>query len=255
MPSGSIVAHGLSWPRSTAFALVASTAINLAFFALMGSQLVAEPVLVGMVFSVVGGLALSALRDLWKRWRNDRRLGETPPWLGAQESRGQPVRLMGVVVKQPELLRTPKGHSAVLVRYQGCRGSPRGPGWSRPWRWELHAVEFCVRADDGRELWVDPSAIVLLPHPPTTERSALSQRRALYRQATGERGSSLSWIYDEELIAPGDRIEVAGTLDLVSHPGASAGSDRGPRLRPVLRGTRAAPVQVRRHFLGVPELS
>ena len=112
-------------------------------------------------------------------------------------------------------------------------------------------MDFCVRADDGRELWIDSGSLVLLPHPPIIERGPLGQRRPLFRQDTGELGKPISWIYDQELIGPGDRVEVVGTLDVVPHPGASAGSDRQPRLRPVLRGTTRQPVLVRRHFPGL----
>jgi hypothetical protein len=249
VPGDAIVARGSSLPRSTAFALVGCSAVNVAVYSLMLSNTVPQPTLIGAVFTLAGGLGLFGLQNLWKRWRADRRMDAAAPLYEAEGTRGQTVRLVGVVQRPPALLATPKGHAGVLVRYQGCRGTSRGPGWAQPWRWELHAVDFCIRADDGRELWVDTRSLVLLPHPPVTGRYAVGQRRHLYLQATGERRGPLSWIYDEELIAPGDRIEVSGTLDMVPHPSASAGSDRGPRLRPVLRGTAASPVQVRRFFV------
>ena len=64
-------------------------------------------------------------------------------------------------------------------------------------------------------------------------------------EPNGDPENWLSWIYDEETIAPGDRIEVTGTVDLAPDPTASVASDRQPRLTRILRGTAEDSIRIR----------
>ncbi len=251
MPGGPVVAVGASAPRSRAFVMGAVTVMQLGMYSAIVVQVISPNVFAGIASALFGGVALVSLRGVARRWLHTRRLEHTPAFIGAQPSRGQTVRLTGVVQPSQPPLHTRGGRAAVLIRYQGCRGFLRGPAWASPWFWELHAVDFCIRLDDGQEVWVDRSSIVLLPHPPFVGQAHGGRSRVLYQQLTGHPRGPLSWIYDEEVIAPGDRVEVAGTLDLVPHPDSPAGSDRQPRLRPVLRGTPGHPVRIRRHFLSL----
>jgi hypothetical protein len=252
VPGGTDIDAGVSWPNSAPLNFGIVALVNLVVQGGIMSHLL-DPA-VGMV-GVTGAVAIAGslvLRSRWRGWRLGRSADRAADFLRAGEQRGQLVRLQGVVQPTGPVLKTTRRHAGVLIRYQGCLGSTRRTGWSSRWRWELHAVDFSVRADDGRELWIDARSIVLLPHPPPRDHEFVHRRRPLYQQVNGRGPEAVSWIYDEEVIAPGDRIEVAGILDLVPHPDVSAGSDRQARLRPILRGTAADPVSVRRHFPTAP---
>jgi hypothetical protein len=248
VPGEAFVDAGASMPQTASFTFAAGAVVQTTYFSAILARIGNPDAVLVWNLAAIGLLCVPALRTAVRGWRLGRSVNRAPVFLPGPDQRGRTVRLQGVVQRSEGPLRTLRGQPAVLIRYQGCRGTARGPGWTSLWRWDLHAVGFSVLAEDGRELWVDPGALVLLPHPPERNREFVHRRRPLYQQATGHRGGPLSWIYDEEVIAPGDRVEVVGTLDLVPHPDAAASSDRQARLRPILRGTSSEPVRVRRHF-------
>jgi hypothetical protein len=253
---GALVHRGSALPRSRVLSvgtgLLGATAVNVGVYA-AALGFVSEAAMWGTFGGVLGAIALAAGSRAWRRWRKGRQMDVAPLLSGSGEARGQQVQVRGTVERPAGLLRTPKGRSAVLVRYHGSKGREGGPGAFSAWRWELHATDFCVRGADGREVWVDTRSILLLPHPPPVDSRSLSDLRPLHVHIGQEEGAPISWIYDEEIIAPGERVQVVGRLDLESHPDGSAGSDRQPRLRPVLRGTPGEPVLVRRYVPSDPE--
>jgi hypothetical protein len=248
VPGGNLVGLGRSLPRSGAFVGTVVAGFYAAWFS-AGLAVDLDPAYKLVFWGLLAGPVLvgGARAALGRRWRR-RRFQATKPLRNERDARGGRIRVTGVIQAGGELLRTPGGRPGVLVQYQGCRGNQVRPGWASRWQWEVQAVDFCVVTDDGRRIWVPAGPLVLLPHPPTTANWSISQRQPLYRRATGDPAGPLSWIYDEEVIGAGDRVEVTGIFDLEVDPDASAGSDRQPRLRPVLRGTQKEPVEVCRSF-------
>jgi hypothetical protein len=253
---GALVHRGSALPRSRVMSvgagLLGATAVNVGVYA-AALGFVSEAAMWAAFVGGLGAIALGAGSRAWRRWRKGRQMDAVPPLSVSGEARGQRVQLRGTVERPAGLLRTPKGKPAVLVRYHGCQGREGGPAAFSLWRWELHATDFGVRRADGREVWVDTRSILLLPHPPPVDSRSLSLLRPLHVHISQEEGAPLSWIYDEEIIAPGEPVEVVGRLDLEPHPDASVGSDRQPRLRSVLRGTPREPVLVRRYVPTEPE--
>lgn len=141
---------------------------------------VPEWVMLGVVGGQVGAVGLARLSRAWRQWRKGRQMDAAQPFSAAGQARGQLVQVRGAVERPARLLRTLKGKPAVLVRYHGCHGREAGPGAFSPWRWELHATDFCVRGADGREVWVDTRSILLLPNPPPLESRSLSMVSPLY---------------------------------------------------------------------------
>jgi hypothetical protein len=183
----------------------------------------------------------------WRRRSLHRRLERASPLTVARECQGRLVRVQGIVQARGGTFTSALGRQAVLARYLGSRGRIQGPGRFSRAMWERHGLDFSVQALDGQEIWVESAHLALLPHPPVLDPRFREQRPVFVHDGSGTsagREGRASWVYVEEVIGPGDMVEVAGVLELVPHVAGSAGSDREPRLAPVLRGRPGRPVLV-----------
>jgi hypothetical protein len=181
----------------------------------------------------------------------DRRRGRTAqrqlnaiPLASTRPARGERVRIVGIARARSSTFLSALRREAIVARYFGSR-RPHKRAKTEVHLWELHAVDFAVEQANGSHLRVELSQLQLLPHPPAPPRDPIAYRaQAFVDGPTGEAAGYAS-IYGEEVVAPGDIIEVVGTYDLLPDP-QSAGSERGARLSPLLRGTADAPVYLRR---------
>jgi hypothetical protein len=158
-------------------------------------------------------------------------------------ARGQPVRVSGVAQPRGGTFVTPGGRPALVARYLGTIGGV-DQAQKGPVHWELHAIDFCVQLDDATAVEVQTEHLVLVPHPPQPPKDLFAGRPVLADDLQVEQ-RAYAWIHHEEIIAPGDLVDVAGILDHAALPSGSAGSDRQPRLVPVLRGDPHHPVCIR----------
>lgn len=199
---------------------------------------------VGTRFSVLGAMfvaiGLLGLRGFWGRWRTQRLLDRVPCAGSDKIADGTRVRIRGVAWPRVGTFRSVIGREVLVARYIGSRGRFGRLRWLQRPRWELHAVDFDVEMDGGERVWVRVSHLVFLPHPPPTARQTLPIPAASTPN-TGER----SWIYREDLLAPGDVVELAGTLHVASDPRGRVAFDRQPRLVSVLEGDDSSPILLR----------
>jgi hypothetical protein len=211
--------------------------ISLGF--LWGGPLVVglRPLLIGgaMVVSAFWTFGLRA----GLRWRSRRRFRRTPERALHELTRGAEVRLAGRArARQDQTLTTVLGQPAMVIRYLGTRGK-----LSFPVYWELHAVDFDLELPDGSLVWVRSDELRLLPNPPTGADEDRLDKPILLSDPSWDPGQQ-AWIHRIETVVPGADVEVAGIVDLVPDPRGSAGSDRQPRLAPVLVGEPGRPLYV-----------
>jgi hypothetical protein len=196
------------------------------------------PMVLGTLLVVLAVLITVVKTGLARR-RDQQQFDHLPVLAPDKEAqwRGRAVRFTGEVRPRAPTFRSAGGRDVVLARYLGVRGGVRGPARFARLRWEMHAVDFVVVAPDGREVLVNGAHLRLLPFPP-------ERRRDLARGLPTR--PHAAWIYEEDIVAVGDIVEVAGVLDVVTDAGAPVSSDRQPRLSRVLRGDGARPVCLRR---------
>lgn len=159
-------------------------------------------------------------------------------------ARGEIVRLLGRAEIRDGSFRAHLGQEVLIARYVGMYGTLGGPRSGRIYC-ESHVVDFDLRLEDreGGLARISGPHLVLLPDPPPLTERLDGKWAGLVMAGDGR--SPLAWIYQQEIVRPGDEVEVVGTLDFTPSPSGSSGSDRQPRLAPMLVGTPGRPVYVR----------
>ena len=189
-----------------------------------------------------GGAA--AAWPVLNRWRRQRQLDATTRYNSVEGlARGTRLSFAGSVLAAAGTFRTLTGEQAVLARYLGRLGTLRGSRLSRFYL-ESHALDFDLEVPGIAEQFkvrVRTEHLLLLPHPPRiVERDV----RPLLGSDWQSEGKRHGWVYHHQCIVPGDQVVVAGTLDFVPDLSASSGSDRQPRMIPVLVGSPTQPALV-----------
>jgi hypothetical protein len=191
-------------------------------------------------------MAAGLLSEL-HRTRHARALERRPVRPSLKEVRGgERVRVRGRVEPSPDGLSVGSRWNAVLAHYIGRIASVSGGLLGRPERrvQELRGRAFRLRLADGDSITVDVADAVLLSDNPLLAQPRFLGRPIFSRVEDEEQGLVV-FVYAEDVIGPGDEIEVLGTVDLAVDPKAEAGY-RGSRLAATLRGTRLRPLIIRR---------
>jgi hypothetical protein len=238
-----VAGRALTLVPSTPLHLVASSLVAYgATFGLLNSSL--SPMVKDVGVWIGMTIAFSPLlRTAWLRWRFRRAIDRASAPNLQQAHRGGRIRISGWAQARSGTFATPLNRQALVARYLGTIASLKRPHNGRV-RWELHALDFVVRMDDGTDVLVRAEDLVLLPHPPSLPKD-LFEGRPVLSEALQTEKRPYGWVYREEVIAPGDRVDVLGVIDHVIDPSGSVGSDRQPRLIPLLTSAPRAPVCVR----------
>jgi hypothetical protein len=201
-----------------------------------------------MVSAIAGGGVVAALWPRWRRWRMQQALEDTPAVTLSHAQPGQYIRVSGVARSRSGTFASVIGREVMVARYVGAAGRFDRLRWLRRPHWELHGMDFDLEVTGGERIWVRTEHSLLLPHPPAVRRQMLPVMVETDPSASGKR----AWIYNEDTLAPGDQVEVAGVLRLVVDPSGSVAHDRQPRLVPVLEGQPGLPLMLRLSQPGPP---
>ena len=182
--------------------------------------------LAGLVFGF--GLAIVYRPGGLSRWRLERAARSTRIHVPHAMTRGRRIKVVGSVTARSETFRTALNQQVVISRYTGIRPHGTRRRHFRRTRWELHAVDFNVVTSDGQAVWVCTDELALLPHPPRSARDSLPLKRPVWSKSG--LASDTVWIFSCETVAPGDLVEICGTLDYSPDPLAEVVNDRKPRL-------------------------
>ena len=174
------------------------------------------------------------------RWRIGRAMKRARVRARGEGRRGEWTRVAGFVKAGGRTFRTVTGREAVVARYLGTPGAGRR-SWFRRTRWELHAMDFELVSDGGETVGVQVDGLRFVGMPFDAGSFQIKLGDGGDGAAKADDGAA---IHDEDVVGPGDRIEVAGILDFAPHPLAEGG-DRQGKLLPVIGGG-GRPVYLRR---------
>jgi hypothetical protein len=193
-----------------------------------------------LVAGMMAGVVVVILRPFLKGRRMKALLERTPEGSPSHLEEGARVRLVGIARPRAGTFRTVLGRQALVARYIGSRGRRDRPRWLQRPHWELHAVDFDVVLSTGKSVRVLASELVLLPHPPRPLRQEVP-----VPVAPADSTDSNAWIYSEEVVSPGDEVEVAGIIRYVVDPAGYSASDHQARMVSLLTGDPSVPVVLR----------
>jgi hypothetical protein len=172
---------------------------------------------------------LSASRGRRRRWDLTRTLDGAPE--------GQDVVVRGHVLPGPGFTSAGGREGVVLASYLGTVGDLRGGALGPTRLWELHGVDFALALGGGEEVRVRVERASLRLGPLDFPARLLARQPVAVRPLGPGRDSAVvAAVYDEQVVAPGDVVEVFGVLRREVDPTMEAGS-RTPRLRNTLVST------------------
>jgi hypothetical protein len=157
---------------------------------------------------------------------------------------GQWVRVRGHVLPGPSFTSAGGRAGAVLACYVGTldrlRFSLRATR-----RWELHGLDFSVGLAGGERVRVSVAGARYLDGPTVVADEKFERRPLATSSGSGEEGLEVAAVYQEEVVAVGDEVEVLGFLRRELDPQAESGF-RGGRPVPVLRSRPPWALLIRR---------
>jgi hypothetical protein len=154
---------------------------------------------------------------------------------------GQWVRVRGHVLPGPSFISAGGRARVVLACYVGTLDSWR-PSLRGGRRWELHGVDFSLATAAGERVLVKVAGARYLDRPALVPIARFERRPLAIRSAEGIEVAS---VYDEDVVAFGDEVEVLGFLRRDIDPGAESGS-RGAPLTAVLDARHPWALLIRR---------
>jgi hypothetical protein len=160
---------------------------------------------------------------------------------------GERVRVRGVVEAGGSVQGVGSRANAVLALYCGRIASFSGlfARLNRPVM-ELRGRDFRIALTSGERVTVKVWHAVFVPQSRIAAQGASGRKPLWTRLEEDESGHRVVLVYLEELIRPGDRVEVVGLAESGVDPDGDALGYRGPRMGTTLRGTRARPLLIRR---------
>jgi hypothetical protein len=184
-------------------------------------------------YLAVAGAGLARLSGRLVGWQL-RRLAEAHATVaslrGARD--GALVRVVGKVLAAESFTAAVSGRPAVLCHYE-----VRGGGMAA-WH-HVRGIDFLLEIDDGEPLLISVREAFLEDGPDT-----VSQQPAHPSVLGARTGANV--VYREARLGPGDRIEALGVLSRQIDPTLSAGPERAPPLRLVVRAGGRLPLLVRK---------
>jgi hypothetical protein len=149
---------------------------------------------------------------------------------------GRRCRVRGRVLPGDGFTSAGGRKDAVLAAYLGTTSDPGPEAGGALGRWELHGVDFSLALAEGERVRVMVARASLVTDPPVFDEAILDRPPALARQLRGRRGRPrVARLYEEEVIAAGDVVEVLGFLERRVDPHGQA-SHRGTPMGLVLCG-------------------
>jgi hypothetical protein len=161
----------------------------------------------------------------------------------ATTSEGHWVRVRGHVLPGPSFTSAGGRTGAVLACYVGRLDRLR-PSLHATRRWELHGLDFSLAMAGGEQVRVSVASARYLDRPSVVPDERFLGR-PLATSSTDEGGIQVASVYDEDVVAVGDEVEVLGFLRRELDPAAESGF-RGPRPIPVLRSRSPWALLIRR---------
>jgi hypothetical protein len=156
---------------------------------------------------------------------------------------GQWVRVTGHVLPGPGFTSAGGRSQTVLACYVGTLGRLRGSGVAAR-RWELHGVDFSLALASGERVRVRVAGARYLGRPAVVPVEWF-ERRPLAVRNTDPQATEVASVYEEDVVAVGDEIEVLGFLRRELDPQAEAGF-RGARPALTLRARAPWALLIRR---------
>jgi hypothetical protein len=130
--------------------------------------------------------------------------------------------------------RRGRTQGAVLASYLGTTGESARGGGGASGRWELQGVDFAIALDGGERVRVVVARSSVVADPPCSTRPSWTGRRWWRGRCAGSWGGQrVARLYEEDVIAAGDVVEVLGFLEHRVDPRGESGP-RGTPLMPVL---------------------
>jgi hypothetical protein len=184
------------------------------------------------------------------RTRDARALAAAPIGLDLREGartrlRGEVELIAAVTPEEPAPPHAP-GWSAALAFYVGRIGAFGSlfTRFVRPMT-ELRGRNFRLVLPTGARVLVDVThARYLSDHPLIAEPRF--RGRPLWTRVEDEEKGVVVFVYAEDLVGPGDTIDVLGVLTREVDPAGAAASDRGARLGMRIAGTAERPLLLRK---------
>jgi hypothetical protein len=156
--------------------------------------------------------------------------------------RGQRVRLRGKVAAGPTPPRSGTPRDAALALYVGQIRRFDGKNVTLH---EVRGQDFRLLLDNNESAAIDVSGALWV-----TVGSTLGEPRVhdepLWSRVDDPEKGIVVFVHAEELIRPGDEIEVLGTLEYVIDPAVDRPGYRESPLGAVLRGSKSRPLVLRR---------
>jgi hypothetical protein len=123
---------------------------------------------------------------------------------------GQWVRVRGHVLPGPGFVSAGGRPHTVLACYIGTLGRLRGSGLAAR-RWELHGVDFSLALEGGERVRVRVAGARYLGRPSVVPVEWF-ERRPLSVRNTDPQATEVASVYQEDVVAVGDEVEVLGFL-------------------------------------------
>lgn len=171
----------------------------------------------------------------------------------AGRGRGEPVKVRGRVCAGPTFESWGLRRRCVLACYVGTVEYVTGrlsDGRESPWS-ESRGIDFALELEDGQRLQVRARDAYLANRPSDLDRLFFGRDGQMLAAPVRRfvrgvpHGTVAESIFAETTIAPGDLVEVLGTLDFEVSAAGEGGPGRGQRLLPVLGAGGKAPLVVR----------
>ncbi len=160
---------------------------------------------------------------------------------GAAE--GQWVRVRGHVLPGPTFTSAGGRDGAVLACYVGTLDRFR-PSLHGTRRWELHGLDFALGMSSGERVRIHVAGARYLDQPSVVPDERFIGR-PLAASSASDGSIEVASVYQEEVVAVGDEVEVLGFLRRELDPDAESGF-RGARATPVLRSRAPWALLIRR---------
>jgi hypothetical protein len=183
------------------------------------------------------------------RTRHQRAFARRPARQSLTDARlGERVLLRGIIGPGPTTRSAGTKRDGVLALYLGRVASITSsvaPGLTRALQ-ELRGLPFRLMLADGVHVSVDVSNAVFVSSHPLVEEPRFDGRPLFSHIEEREGSNAVCFCYAEDVLGPGDEVEVLGTYCEEPDPVGYLQGYRGARLAPRLTGSGLRPLLVRR---------